>query len=149
MPEVRAALQDGGGGASLSCWSGFRVGKWHGEAPPAGPATVARSSKSGSPVGGSSHPLAGSAESDVATAWAAQALAAGGVVVGESVLAALHVVTTPHGLLGMAARPVGAGARGCQTHWVRVWVSNRTRGCTHTRTHNKPGRGRVWISTRG
>jgi hypothetical protein len=29
------------------------------------------------------------------------------------------------------------------------WVSNRTRGCTHTRTRNKPGRGRVWISTRG
>jgi hypothetical protein len=51
--------------------------------------------------------------------------------------------------VGMAVQPVGAGARGCQTHWVRVWVSNRTRGCTHTCTHNKPGRGRVWISTRG
>jgi hypothetical protein len=51
--------------------------------------------------------------------------------------------------VGMAVRPVGAGARGCQTHWVWVWVSNRTHGCTHTRTHNKPGRGRVWISTRG
>jgi hypothetical protein len=53
------------------------------------------------------------------------------------------------GRLGMAVRPVGAGVRGRQTHWVRVWVSNRTRGCTHTRTHNKLGRGRVWISTRG
>jgi hypothetical protein len=40
----------------------------------------------------------------------------------------------------MAVRPVGAGVRGRQTHWVRVWVSNRTRGCTHTRTHNKLGR---------
>jgi hypothetical protein len=29
---------------------------------------------------------------------------------------------------------------GCQTHWVRVWVSNCTSGCTHTRTYNKPGR---------
>jgi hypothetical protein len=59
-------------------------------------------------------------------------------------------VVSPNQLcIGMAVRPVGAGARGCQTHWVRVWVSNRTHGCTHTRTHNKPGRGRVWISTRG
>jgi hypothetical protein len=43
--------------------------------------------------------------------------------------------------LGMAVPAVGAGARGCQTHWVRVWVSNRTRGCTHTHTHNKSGPG--------
>jgi hypothetical protein len=27
--------------------------------------------------------------------------------------------------LGMAVPPVGAGARGCQTHWVRVWVHPR------------------------
>ena len=66
---------------------------------------------------------------------------------GELLLLCYTVVYKAGMGIGMAIAPADAGTRGFQTRWIRVRVSNLTRGCTRTR--NTRVRMRVWNFTRG
>jgi hypothetical protein len=83
-----------------------RAGKLHEEAPPAGHSAAAWSSKSSDPVGGSGHPLVRSARCGAASAWAAQASAATGVVVGDGGLSCAWAWPRK-GICGVASRRPG------------------------------------------